>query len=225
MALIHNVWNDIEEFLKNNTEIFFNERDLQMHLAVFLKRRNYDVDVEYRITKTNLTKYGAFYPWDEDVISIDVVVSQEGVYIPIEIKYKTRTIKNTSISNLPRFGEATPITDIIRNQSAQDLGRYGFWKDVKRLELIKKRFKQVDEGIVIFLTNDYNYVECPQVGSVSYNYEQFSMTPGLKTHLTRHWSKTIPKSYQDFEIDKAYDLYWEKPVYHGEQFFYCMLKV
>lgn len=225
MALIHNVWSDIEGFLNNNTSIFFNERDLQMHLAVFLKQQNYDVDVEYRITKKNLTKYGALYPWDENVISIDIVVSQDGVYVPIELKFKTRMIKNDSISTFLRFGEATSVSDIVRNQSAQDLGRYGFWKDVKRLELIKDRFKRVDNGIVIFLTNDDNYVMCPKAMSVSYNYEQFSMTSGLKKHLTRHWSKSIPKSCPDFEINKTYDIYWEKPMYLGEQFYYCMLKV
>ena len=225
MALIHDVWYDVESFLKNNTRVFFNERDLQMHLAVFLKQQDYDVDVEYRITKNSLTKYGAIYPWDEDVVSVDIVVSQEDDYVPIEIKYKTRTIKNGSINTLPRFGEATSVNDIIRNQSAHDLGRYGFWKDVKRLELIKDRFDKVNDGIAVFLTNDENYVMCPKVTSTHYNYEQFSMTSGSKTLLSRHWHTSIPKSYPNFEVDKVYDICWKETSYHGEHFYYCLLKV
>lgn len=50
--LVDLVKEDVFEFLKNNEELLFNERDFQMHLAIWLRSsaNHYDdVDVEYYV--------------------------------------------------------------------------------------------------------------------------------------------------------------------------------
>lgn len=50
---------DISAFLSTNDRLFFNERDLQMHLAVYLKETSHydDVEVEYFIPSSVLQGY------------------------------------------------------------------------------------------------------------------------------------------------------------------------
>ena len=49
---------DIEEFLRKNTKLFYNERDLQMNLALFLKSKGYydEVFLEYSLPLSLLPK-------------------------------------------------------------------------------------------------------------------------------------------------------------------------
>ena len=125
------VKSDIEGFLASNTELLFNERDLQMRLSIFLVRskNNYDdVDLEYHLPAGFNKKFDKDYKdWKTEKPSIDLVVRKDTEYVPIELKYKLKAV-NGSIS---RFGEKSCNTvEIIPNQSAQNLGRYAFWKDV-----------------------------------------------------------------------------------------------
>lgn len=104
---------------------------------------NYDdVDIEYYIPSKELVGY----IWDSE-LRLDIVVRKDNEYLPIEIKYKTKKVER----EIERFGEKLnhKIT-VIKDQSAQDIGKYGFWKDIKRLELICERFKNVKNAISIF---------------------------------------------------------------------------
>lgn len=73
--------------------------------------------------------------------------SKAGKRIGIELKYKTL---KKDIEILP--GEIIHL----KNQRASDIGRYGFWRDVERLERLVQG-KKIDIGYAIFLTNDFNY--------------------------------------------------------------------
>ena len=131
MSLLIDVHTDVKLFLDNNKELYFNERDFQMHLATYLHQTGHyeDVDVEYYVPQSELENY----IWNNE-LRIDVLVSKGGEYLPIELKYKTKSVKK----RIPRFGERLSLNvEVMKNQGAQDLGKYDFWKDVRRIEIIK----------------------------------------------------------------------------------------
>ncbi|MGN0235199.1 MAG: hypothetical protein ACI4BD_02640, partial [Paludibacteraceae bacterium] len=78
---------DIIAFMQNNQELLFNERDFQMHLAVWLRESKHydDVDVEYYIPYEKLDNY----IWKNE-LRLDIVVRKGKEYLPIELKYKTK---------------------------------------------------------------------------------------------------------------------------------------
>lgn len=160
-TLLTNVYNDILRFITEEEQnLFFNERDLQMHLALYLLKssNNYDdVEVEYYVPVFNNRKDKILkeYDWNSE-IRLDIVVMKNNEFLPVEIKYKTRNIQNSY--GLSRFNKEIPDVDILKNQSAQNLGCYDFWKDVRRIEVIKNKYgKSIIGGIAIFLTNDSAY--------------------------------------------------------------------
>lgn len=69
--LIAFVRDDIHAFMKNNQELFFNERDFQVHLAMWLKSLNKydDIDIEYYVPYTELHEY----IWENE-LRLDLVV-------------------------------------------------------------------------------------------------------------------------------------------------------
>lgn len=97
-------------------------------------------------------------------MKVDIVVMKSGEYIPIELKYKTREIPSITIF---RFGEELNNVQIVKNQSAQNEAKYAFWKDVRRIELLKQRFKAVSGGVALFLTNEDSYQTTPRAGAKS----------------------------------------------------------
>ena len=71
----------------------------------------------------------------------------EGARIAIELKYKTQKL------NLRFHGECFAL----RNQSAQDIGRYDFISDIDRLEQITENPLPATAGFAVMLTNDPLY--------------------------------------------------------------------
>ncbi len=130
---------DIERFLNTNTELMFNERDLQVRVATWLRDSgHYDkVDMEYAVPKEELEARGLelktlSFPWNND-LSIDVVVERLGEFAAVELKYATRPVD----VKIHRFGE--PLRThclIVKNQAASDLIMYNYWKDVRRIEAL-----------------------------------------------------------------------------------------
>ena len=209
--LLQNVKNDITDFLTKQKMFFFNERDLQVNLALYLsnlKDKDYKVHLEYHIPTSELNNY----PWTENNISIDLVVEKNGEYVPVELKYKTCSLPEGSKIN--RFGEPMCAKSIVKNQSAQDLGRYGFWKDVKRLELLQEKFnKKVVGGIAILLTNDITYTTNPKKEDVGYyNFRMLDEQPisgKLKWKENGNDCETTTQPYVDIELKNEYTPKWE----------------
>ena len=137
------VQTDILLFLDNNNELLFNERDFQMHLATYLRESKHydDVDVEYYVPQTELKDY----VWQSE-LRIDIVVRKEEKYFLIELKYKTKKVEK-EIARLGEFLKNKVV--VMKNQGAQDLGMYDFWKDVRRIELVRNRFGNVDRKSVV----------------------------------------------------------------------------
>ena len=76
---------------------------------------------------------------------LDIYLPTAGV--AIELKYLTRKLE------LDLDGESFAL----RDQSAQDLGRYDFLKDIQRLEELARDWDAFRIGFAILLTNDWLY--------------------------------------------------------------------
>lgn len=218
-SLLSVVKKDIHSFLKQNNEILFNERDFQMHLALWLKEStsNYDdVDVEYYVPHNELNDY----VWESE-LRLDIVVKKDCEYLPVEIKYKTKKVE----SKIERFGEMLQQNvTVIKNQSAQDIGRYSFWKDIKRLEQVCERFNNVKNAIAVFLTNDDSYTK---ESSLTSNCFHFNMNEGF--HSTKkQWlnlETTCAKQYKGFELTKEYCINWHIKEIKEIKFHYCIVEI
>ena len=199
MELIYLVRNDIKSFLTSNRELLFNERDFQMRLSLsLLASKHYDdVDLEYHLP------IGQKFSFDREYErSIDIVVRRGNEYVPIELKYKLKAISG----RISRFGEkSSEDVSIVTNQAAQNLGRYAFWKDVRRIELVKKHFRAVNAGIAVFLTNDESYLKS-RVGT---NYYAFSMDEGRQVSGVLDW-KVPNNNYPSIPLDGTYVIRWGK---------------
>ena len=137
---------------------------------------------------------------------IDLVVSdgEQKEYVPIEIKYKTRKLNQTAVI----FNKTQNGVAVLREQGAQDLGRYGFWKDVYRLELVCNTYSTVKNGISLFVTNDPAYIDNPNNTNV--NYYSFHMKNGRqKVTGVLDWQNrnaTIAQKHPGFKLAGTYDI-------------------
>ena len=236
-TLLDTVKADVQEFLRTNQKLMFNERDFQIHLALYLSRSKNqydDVDVEYYIPAEILPEYkeltAEMLPecknpdTKNERLYLDIVVAKEGKYVPVELKYKTKEVAVA----MERFGEpfseaGDGVAGALKSHGAQDLGRYDFWKDVKRLELVKSRFGNVAGGLAVFLTNDTTYKAKPK-GLI----ENFSMAEGEPLPMEKHWSdatRPTAEGRPDFEVSKGYELRWQERQIGGIGFHYCVLAV
>ncbi|MBR5492892.1 MAG: hypothetical protein IKV77_07175 [Alistipes sp.] len=217
--LIEIVQQDVFAFLESYNELLFNERDFQMHLATWLRNsaNHYDdVDVEYYVPKTELGNY----IWDSE-LRLDIVVKKDGEYCPVELKYKTKKVER----QISRFDEMLDDKVVVmKNQGAQDLGMYDFWKDVRRVELVRNRFKNVKGGLAVFVTNDQLYTKASRQNSNNY---LLNMTEG-KHSAIKHWQNEDSacakmKSYKSFEVEKEYSIKWHHRNVDNIPFHYCVV--
>lgn len=134
---------DINSLLKKLSEqrpIFHSEADFQHSLAWELHKKlpNLNIRLEYPI------------PIHDSRVYLDILATTPTDSVAIELKYKTRKI--TVNENKEQFE--------LKNQGAQDIGRYDFIKDICRLEqLISIHPHSI--GYAILLTNDSAYWTSP----------------------------------------------------------------
>ena len=219
-TLIEIVKQDIFAFLESNNELLFNERDFQMHLATWLRNSANcydDVDVEYFVPWQVLDEY----IWKSE-LRLDIVVKKDGKYCPIELKYKTKKLER----QITRFDEVLSEDIVVmKNQGAQDLGMYDFWKDVRRVELVCKRFKRVNGGLAVFVTNDKLYTKESKESSNNY---LFNMSAGIAHSKQKHWANpesTCAKTHPNFEVEKEYSIEWHTREIDKVEFYYCTVTI
>ena len=148
----------IIELLSQRRPIFHNERDLQFEFALLLKELyNSDVRLEYFYSlesandKHNKRNY------------IDIVLQNSNDCILIELKYKTKTPKETIIHNGELF--------LLQNHGAQDYGCYSVLSDLSRIEKVKEiNGKKVIAYYSVLLTNDLYYLKGFKQGTLFSNY-------------------------------------------------------
>jgi hypothetical protein len=234
------VCDEIEQFFlvaqkANGQVIYHNELELQMLLCQHLMKK-FNVQLECHVpTNGDTFTAKADYPWRTkdgklQEMYVDIVVNDGKEWVPIEVKYKTRGLVEDGLL----FGQPTKNLSILKNQGAQDLGMYGFWKDVRRVEMLCKTYPTVKNGIAIFVTNDPYYVESPKGKEADkVNYYAFRMTEGRTASGRMDWknrNSKIAASYPAFKLDGQYTIHWEPVGAHSTprdkaNFRYCMVTI
>ena len=204
---------DLEALLATNKELMFNERDFQVRVASWLSESGHydDVDMEYAVPKEELAVRGVkivepSFPWNND-LSIDVVVEKDGEFAAVELKYATRPVD----AKIDRFGEPMK-TDclIVKEQSANDIVMYNYWKDVRRVETLTRCYPKVKGGVALIVTNSAIYWKEPRPDA---GYRAFSTSEGntLRPGLLE-WDKSIAasvlRSHPAFELSGTYPCRW-----------------
>lgn len=122
--------------LSTRRPLFHSEADFQHALA-------WEIQSRHARTSIRLEKQVGT---NKDPMHLDLLVCNGQKELAIEVKYKTRALTATHAGE--KFA--------LRNQSAQDIGRYDFIKDISRLEkYVGTRASAA--GCAIFLTNDWSY--------------------------------------------------------------------
>ena len=230
--VIESVKGMLLRFIRQNKRMFFNERDLQMYLALKLEKTgDFDeVFMEYHLPKGFNKVFDLGYKtWQTETPSIDIVLKIKGEekYIAIELKNKLKAISG----ECTRFGQTSQKKELVKNQSAQNIGRYQFWKDVKRLELLKESYKNVIGGFALFLTNDANYLKTTKGA----DYEAFGMSETLKKSGKLDWGEfkgvdekllvnnKKRKKYPPITLSESYSLEWKDINIQDAVSFYCCM--
>lgn len=212
---------DVGRFMADRDEILFNEHDFQMHLAVWLDMtRHYDgVEVEYYIPNSMARNAG--YEWESN-LKLDLVVRSGGEYAVIELKYPTRKV----VTPITRFGTVVPDVEVVKNHGAQDLVSYNFWKDVRRIEIIRNLFPdRVKGGLAVMLTNEPYYLKGPGAGTIC---EAFSTAQGRSgVHGLLDWSRPTRTTDGNpgFMLEGEYSVDWHPAEFSGEKFHYTIITI
>lgn len=128
--------------LAEERPVFHSEADFQHALAWAIHDAwpEWDIRLERRV------------PGLDENLYVDICAFGEHQEVWIELKYKTRKLSVTV------NGEAFSLKD----QSAQDLGRYDFVHDISRLErIVHERGSARTIGLAVLLTNDSAYWKPP----------------------------------------------------------------
>lgn len=220
-SLIDSLAKDIIAFIEHQQELMFNERDFQMQLAVALRasRRYDDVDVEYFIPNSFATTRG--YEWDSD-LRLDIVARRGEQFAVVELKYPTRRI----ITDIRRFDTLLPGVEIVKNHGAQDIVSYNFWKDVRRIEIIKALFPgHVVGGIAVMLTNDPYYTRGARKGSICDAFSTADGRTGVHGPLT--WLRNTPtaNAHPAFTLSGNYSVEWHPTTIDSYPFYFTLINV
>lgn len=220
-VLIDSLREDVINFIESQQELMFNERDFQMQLAVALREsgRYDDVEVEYYLPNALASSLG--YEWNSD-LRLDVVASIGGKFAIVELKYPTRRITTP----IKRFDTLLPGVEIVKNHGAQDIVSYNYWKDVRRIEIVRSLFpKKVVGGIAVMLTNEKYYVHGPRLGTI---FDAFSTADGRSgVHGLLAWTKqtATSKRFPPFTLEGNYSVRWNPTSIEGHQFFYTLITI
>ncbi len=217
----------IVEFLEEkNKRIFFNENEFQRYLACYLEQKlgvGYDIYTEYQLTlpipKPQIFKKelkGKYLK--EHTISIDIVVVKDNnLFMPIELKYKT---DETTIEEHKVFGR---YTKVITNQKLVNSGRVHYWMDVQRIEHIKKEFPNSVLGVAVILANKKGYWAKPtdKVPFSTFGLHDRTISQGESLK----WDKEVDGKAVDCVVDIPRDIKieWTEITMQRKEFKYLIL--
>ncbi|MBF1367172.1 MAG: hypothetical protein HXN14_03150 [Porphyromonadaceae bacterium] len=215
--LLQKLLQDIQDFFKTvKTFTFYNEASLQLNLSNYLINTGHyaSIEVEYLIVSPDEVE-----GLKSNRCFIDVVVKSElGEYALLELKYPLYIPEGLITSRLG--SNDLKKEDYAVNQGAQNVVRYLFWKDVKRIEYFSSLSKDAVGGIALLLTNDSIYWTAPKgEGDTTALYREFSLKARQSSLSTksRRWreedgTERVWNSYPGFDLEKAYPLYWGDPL-------------
>lgn len=178
------------ETLAGSRPLFHSEADFQHALAwqLHLDNPGLQIRLEYRPTGQPRRMY------------VDLWCTLDGERTGIELKYFTRHLETEFA------GEQFEL----REQSAQDLGRYDFWKDVRRLEELADG-GLVDQGLAIILTNDAGYQRAPtrpDVIDVDFRLHEGHVVSGRLAWGAGASAGTKRSREAPIELSRSYQLGW-----------------
>jgi hypothetical protein len=203
----------ISSALLNRADYFLREQDIQLYLAnYFINSNEFDnVFIEYHVPSNIIFNY----PWsDVNNIYVDVVLEKNGLFYPIEIKYKTRT------QNLPYLVFGQGVNVALGQQGAQNIGCYDFWKDVKRIEMFEQTFQNVERGVVLFVSNDISYQNSPlnpNVGYAPFSIHQGRTIP-INTFLDWNGNLAVGNVRPGLIVNYPYNINWTPMIIPNHSF-------
>ena len=212
---------DVTKFIECQDELMFNERDFQIKLGVALMKSGHydDVEVEYFIPNQHAVSAG--YEWVSD-IRLDLVVRKGDKYAIVELKYPTKRV----VCSITRFNALLDNVEIIKNHGAQDLVMYNFWKDVRRIEIIKKLFPgSVEGGLAVILTNDYYYYKGPKKHTLCYSFSTAENRRGIHGEMKWLSETATTKNNPGFHLEGTYHIKWHESSICGEKFIFTMVAI
>ena len=178
--------------LSDKRPIFHAEADFQHALAWEIQKHypESDVRLETKVFGKNTKIY------------LDILVTYQGKRYAIELKYKTRGLD--CVVNGEEF--------YLNNQGAQDIGRYDVLKDLYRLEQMVDT-GVVDEGVLIFLTNDSTYYS-PPYGNQTVN-QAFRIHEGRMINGELKWADntgqgTMRGREEPISLFGSYSMRWRQ---------------
>ena len=180
------------ESLADTRRLFHSEADFQHALAWCIQQAMPESQIRLEVDVLQAEHRRSF---------LDIWLPVEG--IAIELKYKTRGFE------AEQDGESF----VLRNQSAQDQGRYDFLRDIERLELMCSKLGRCRAGYAVLLTNDSSYwKESARRDTVDADFRihDGQTVTGVLTWATGAKLGTVKGRESPIEIDGAYSLRWQE---------------
>lgn len=218
--LLQTLLTDIQGYFNTvRTFSFYNEASLQLNISNYLLNTKHyeEVEVEYLIVAPDEIDW-----LKSKRCFIDIVVKDsQGWYALLELKYPLYIPDGLINSRLGRRLENDIQSESYSvNQGAQDIVRYLFWKDVKRIECFCSYSEYAVGGIALLLTDDpINWTTPKDNQKTPTLYREFSLRPGQPNLLdtSRRWrepndSERHYKDYPGFDLKQIYPLYWGTPL-------------
>ena len=178
----------IMQGLAESRPIFHSEADFQFALSETIEALGYETRLEFPSFRGETKRQDIWIPEAETLI---------------ELKYKTQKldIRNGSRSFALKY------------QSADDLGRYDFLKDIHRIERAAREGIYARHGFAVMLTNDSLYWR-PSLTGRRTGFDEFRLHEGRQITGTMVWGPTAgPGTRKGREepitLNGLYELYWQ----------------
>ncbi len=165
---------------------FCSEADFQLAFAWELKKhlssQSYDIFLERRF---NIGQQDCY---------VDICLESGDELYLIELKYKT-------IEEQVAILTSSGATCTLKDQAANDLGRYGYLKDIWRIENVLATIcnKKVKGGFAIILTNDHKYFVEPKktLTTIDHTFRIHERTTSLNPFVNPiDWSSKVTSKWR-----------------------------
>jgi len=171
--------------------IFHSEADFQHELAWTIRERWADCSIRLEAALLGAEKRS----------HVDVRVISSDWTLAIELKYKTRRLQATI--NGERFD--------LTNQSAQDIGRYDFCRDIERIERFAASRANAP-GCAVLLTNDSAYWKQPtkqDTVDAAFRLHEGRVLTGKLAWGLHASAGTMQSREQPIHVSGRYQLSWQ----------------
>ncbi len=190
--------------LSDKRPVFHSEADFQHALAWEIQKMypSAQIRLEYRVPNVS------------EKIYLDILVELAGERIGIELKYKTQRWT----------GKVLEEPFELKEQSAHDVARYDFVKDVQRLETF---VRMNDKGFAVFLTNSPSYWKTGREGTVDakFRIHEGVVLSGKMSWLSHASAGTMSGREAPLCVRGRYRLNWQDYATIPQHFRYLLVSV